>query len=123
MGINTGPIVGGVIGKRKFQFDVWGDAVNIASRMQSSGVPNRIHMAKTTYELIRSRYECEELAPMEIKGKGAMITYLLKDDGSSAPSASSAGAQSVATSSSSSASSSSSGASCPVAPPSGDPHL
>jgi class 3 adenylate cyclase len=77
VGIHTGSVVAGVIGKKKFIYDLWGDTVNTASRMESSGVPGRIHTSEVTATLIRGQVELEERGPIEIKGKGTMTTYLL----------------------------------------------
>jgi class 3 adenylate cyclase len=77
IGIHTGSVVAGVIGTKKFIYDLWGDTVNTASRMESSGVPGRVQVSAATYELLRERFDFEERGPIEIKGKGAMRTYLL----------------------------------------------
>jgi class 3 adenylate cyclase len=77
IGINTGPVVAGVIGTRKFVFDLWGDAVNIASRMESHGEPGRIQVTEATFQLLRERYEFAERGPIPVKGKGPMRTYFL----------------------------------------------
>ena len=77
IGINTGPVVTGVIGAQKFAYDLWGDAVNIASRMESQGVKNRIQLAEATYELLKSSSECEEHSAIAVKGKTEMQTYFL----------------------------------------------
>ncbi len=78
VGVNTGPAIAAVMGVRKFIYDVYGDAVNTASRMESHGVPGTIHVAAATYERLRDRYVFEERGTIEVKGKGAMTTYLLK---------------------------------------------
>ncbi len=77
IGINTGPVVAGVIGTTKFAYDLWGDAVNTASRMESTGVPGRIQVSPSTYALLREKYEFEARGKIEVKGKGKMQTYLL----------------------------------------------
>ena len=77
IGMNSGPCVGGVIGLRKFVFDIWGDPVNTASRMESHGVPGRIHLSEATYELIRDDFECEPRGTIDVKGKGLMRTWFL----------------------------------------------
>jgi class 3 adenylate cyclase len=77
IGIHTGPVVAGVIGKHKFIYDVWGDTVNTASRMESFGVPGRIHVSGETYRLLRDDFAFEPRGPLDIKGKGAMETYFL----------------------------------------------
>jgi guanylate cyclase len=76
IGLASGSVVGGVIGQRRILFDLWGDTVNTASRMESFGLPGRVHVATTTWELLRDRDEFEP-RNLEIKGLGAMTTYLL----------------------------------------------
>jgi class 3 adenylate cyclase len=77
VGIHTGSVVAGVIGRKKFIYDLWGDTVNTASRMESHGVPGRIHVTETTFQYLRDEFELESRGTMEIKGKGEMTTYLL----------------------------------------------
>ncbi len=77
IGINSGPAVAGVIGKKKFIYDVWGDSVNIASRMESHGTPGRIHISQDTYDLIQNDFLCERRGTVEVKGKGQMTTFFL----------------------------------------------
>lgn len=77
IGLASGPVVGGVIGRRRILFDLWGDTVNIASRMQSSGVPGRIQVAPSTRALLGDDYAFDEREPVEVKGLGPMTTFLL----------------------------------------------
>jgi adenylate cyclase len=77
IGINTGPVVGGVIGHKKFVYDIWGDAVNVASRMESHGIAGRIQITPATYDRIKSDYVCEKRGCIPIKGKGDMETWFL----------------------------------------------
>jgi adenylate cyclase len=77
VGIDSGPVVAGVIGHRKFSYDVWGDTVNTASRMQTHGRPACIHVTERVYEQLRDRYTFEDRGPVDIKGKGPTPTYLL----------------------------------------------
>lgn len=77
IGINTGVVVAGVIGKNKFIYDLWGDAVNVASRMESSGFPGSIQVTTETYERLKDKYLFEKRGTVEIKGKGEMVTYWL----------------------------------------------
>ena len=76
-GIDTGTVVAGVIGKRKFSYDLWGDTVNTAARMESHGIPGEIQVTEAVYQRLRDRYQFTARGPVEIKGKGAMVTYLL----------------------------------------------
>jgi adenylate cyclase len=77
IGIDTGPVVAGVIGRAKFSYDLWGDTVNTASRMESHGVPGEIQVTERGYERLRGRYELRRRGTIEVKGKGPMTTYLL----------------------------------------------
>ncbi len=77
IGINSGPLIAGVIGKRKFVYDLWGDPVNTASRMESSGVPGKIQITRDTYELIKAEFICEPRGKIVVKGKGEMETWYL----------------------------------------------
>lgn len=77
IGINTGSVVAGVIGQKKFIYDLWGDAVNIASRMESHGLPGSIQVSEETYQLLQFSYQFEERGSIMIKGKGEMKTYFL----------------------------------------------
>jgi class 3 adenylate cyclase len=70
--------VAGVIGKKKFIYDLWGDTVNTASRMESHGLPGEIHVTKSTYDLLKDKYEFIERGVVSIKDKGQMETYLLR---------------------------------------------
>lgn len=78
IGINTGPIVAGVIGKRKFTYDLWGDTVNLASRMESSGLPGAIHVSANTYEALKDDFVLEERGLVQCKGIGDVKSYFLK---------------------------------------------
>ena len=77
IGINTGNLVAGVIGKTKFIYDIWGDTVNVASRMESSGAPMKIHVTEETYLATKDAYSFGEPVEIEVKGKGKMKTYFL----------------------------------------------
>lgn len=78
IGINSGPAVAGVIGSMKFQYDIWGDTVNTASRMESHGEPGRIQISEATRDLIKDSYQCVPRGPIEVKGKGRLNTWFLE---------------------------------------------
>jgi class 3 adenylate cyclase len=77
IGIDTGPVVAGVIGRRKFSYDLWGDTVNVASRMESRGMPGCIQVTERTYRRLRGRYRFEPRGPVQVKGKGQLVTWFL----------------------------------------------
>ena len=77
IGIHAGPVIAGVIGSKKFSYDVWGDAVNTASRMESFSEPGKIQISEKFYDYIKNEYECEYRGQTEIKSKGAMNLYFL----------------------------------------------
>ncbi len=77
IGINSGSLVAGVVGRRKFQYDVWGEAVNIASRMESQGIPDQIQITGVTYNLVKDKFVCDPRGTLEVKGVGEMETWLL----------------------------------------------
>jgi class 3 adenylate cyclase len=77
MGIHLGPAVAGVIGSKKFIYDVWGDTVNTASRMESHGIPNRIQVTEPVHRKLAGKYRFESRGTIEVKGKGPMETWFL----------------------------------------------
>ena len=81
VGIHCGPVVAGVIGTRKFIYDVWGDTVNLASRMESLGVPGRVQVTAAVRERLRETFALESRGLIEVKGKGPTPTWLLVGPG------------------------------------------
>ncbi len=77
IGINSGPVVAGIIGRHKFAYDLWGDVVNIASRMESTGLPGSIQVSAITHDLIQDRFVCQPRGIVDVKGKGPMSIYLV----------------------------------------------
>lgn len=78
IGLNTGPVVAGVVGTKKFAYDIWGDTVNVASRMESNSIPGKINISESTYDLIKHKYNCEYRGELEVKNKGMMKMYFVK---------------------------------------------
>jgi class 3 adenylate cyclase len=78
IGVNSGPVVAGIIGRRKFIYDLWGDAVNLASRMESTGIPDAIQVTRPVFEKLKDRYPFEPRGPIEVKGKGSIETWVLR---------------------------------------------
>jgi class 3 adenylate cyclase/ActR/RegA family two-component response regulator len=79
IGIHTGPVIAGVVGSRKFAYDIWGDTVNIASLMEQHGEVGKINISSSTYSLIRDHYECLYRGKIEVKNKGGIDMYFLSD--------------------------------------------
>jgi class 3 adenylate cyclase len=77
VGINTGPVVAGIVGIKKFQYDIWGDTVNTASRMESAGEAGKINISESTYKLVKDQFECSYRGEIEAKGKGLIKMYYI----------------------------------------------
>jgi class 3 adenylate cyclase len=77
IGIHSGPVVAGIVGTRKFAYDIWGDTVNTASRMESHGESGRVCISATTYHLIKNQIKCSSRGIIQVKGKGPMELFFV----------------------------------------------
>jgi len=80
IGIHTGPVVAGVVGIKKFQYDIWGDTVNLAARMEQSGVPGKINISQHTYEVVKEQFTCVHRGKIEAKNKGNIDMYFIEKE-------------------------------------------
>lgn len=78
IGVHTGPVVAGIVGVKKFAYDIWGDTVNTASRMESSGEAGKVNISESTYELVRDRFNCTHRGKIQAKGKGEIDMYFVE---------------------------------------------
>ena len=78
VGINTGPVVAGVVGTKKFAFDIWGDPVNVAARMETNSEAGRINISENTYQLVKDDFECTYRGEIDVKNKGMMKMYFVE---------------------------------------------
>jgi class 3 adenylate cyclase len=78
IGIHTGPVVAGVVGSHKFAYDIWGDTVNTAARMEQGSLPHKINISASTYELVKDRFECTYREKMAAKNKGEIDMYFVE---------------------------------------------
>ena len=76
-GINTGSVVAGIVGTKKFAYDIWGDTVNLASRMESSGEPGKVNISGSTYELVKNDFKCIHRGKIQAKNKGEVDMYFV----------------------------------------------
>ena len=77
VGVHSGPVIGGVIGQHKFAFDIWGETVNVASRLESQGIAGRVHVSAATWRNVEDLFEAETRGPIHLRGYGPMETYII----------------------------------------------
>ena len=85
IGLHTGPVVAGVVGDRKFAYDIWGDTVNVAARVEGKGEPGRVNISESTYDLIKYRFRCTYRGKVEAKNKGLVAMYFVEEELATAP--------------------------------------
>jgi len=77
IGINSGPVVAGVVGTKKFAYDIWGDTVNVAARMETMSEPGKVNISETTYELVKDHWNCSYRGEIQVKNRGSMKMYFV----------------------------------------------
>lgn len=77
LGIHSGSVVAGIVGTKKFAYDIWGDTVNTAARMEQNSEAGKINISETTYELVKDKFKCEYRGEIEAKGKGQLKMYFI----------------------------------------------
>ena len=80
IGIHTGPVVAGIVGVKKFAYDIWGDTVNLASRMESSGQVGKLNISGSTYDLVKDKYTCTHRGKIDAKNKGMIDMYFVEGE-------------------------------------------
>ena len=78
IGIHTGPLVAGVVGSKKFAYDIWGDTVNVAARLESKSEVGKVNISASTYDLIKDRYACESRGKIPVKNRGEVEMYFVE---------------------------------------------
>jgi class 3 adenylate cyclase len=79
IGVNSGSIVAGIVGTKKFAYDIWGDTVNIASRMESNSVTGKINISENTFQLVKNHFACKYRGEIQVKNKGMMKMYFVEN--------------------------------------------
>src|SRR5690606_18577530 len=80
IGLHAGPVIAGVIGQKKFAYDMWGDTVNVAQRLEAAGIAGQIHVSENVYATLNGNFDFEPRGTIELKGEGSMTTYFLKGE-------------------------------------------
>jgi len=80
IGIHTGPVVAGIVGVKKFAYDIWGDTVNLAARMESSGQEGKVNISGPTYELVKAKFNCSHRGKIQAKNKGEIDMYFVESN-------------------------------------------